>query len=152
MIRNRAVCRSPRGILSRCAPLLADYRRLMFVVGALVMTPALEGRAAQVDLMRLPEPAAGPVDFERDIRPVLEAKCARCHGPEKQRSGFRLDSREAVLSTGDGHAPNIKPGDSAGSPLIHFVAGLVPDMKMPQKGDPLTAEQIGLLRAWIDQG
>ncbi|HKX62981.1 MAG TPA: DUF1549 domain-containing protein, partial [Verrucomicrobiae bacterium] len=124
----------------------------MFVVGALVMAPALEGRAAQVDLTRLPEPAAHPVDFERDIRPVLETKCVRCHGPEKQRSGFRLDSREAALASGDGHAPNIKPGDSARSPLIHFVAGLVPDMRMPEKGEPLSAAQIGLLRSWIDQG
>ena len=41
---------------------------------------------------------------------------------------------------------------SGGSPLIHFVAGLDEDMRMPQKGEPLTAEQIGLLRAWIDQG
>ena len=47
---------------------------------------------------------------------------------------------------------DIIPGDSAHSPLIHFVARLVPDMEMPQKGEPLTTEQVGLLRAWIDQG
>ena len=76
----------------------------------------------------------------------------KCHGAEKQKGGFRLDVKDLALKGGDNYAPNIRPGKSAESPLIHFVAGLDPDMKMPGKGDPLTAEQIGLLRAWIDQG
>src|SRR6185295_15615323 len=58
----------------------------------------------------------------------------------------------AALKDGDNYAPNIRPGHSAESPMIHFVAGLDPDVKMPSKGDPLTREEIGLLRAWIDQG
>src|SRR5262249_22982681 len=52
----------------------------------------------------------------------------------------------------DEHAPNIIPGKSAASPLVKFVAGLDPDVKMPPKGKALTAEEVGLLRAWIDAG
>ena len=104
------------------------------------------------DLAALPPPAARTVDFAKDIQPIFEAKCAKCHGPEKQKGGYRLDDRQSALTGGDDHAPNIHPGKSAESPLIQFIAGLDPDMKMPAKGDPLSAEQIGLLRAWIDQG
>ena len=108
--------------------------------------------AADVDVSKLPPAATGSVDFLRDIQPIFSGSCLKCHGPDKQKSGFRLDDREAALKGGENHAPAIKPKNSADSPLIHFVAGLVPDMQMPQKGDPLTAGQIGLLRAWIDQG
>ena len=57
------------------------------------------------------------VDFVADIQPIFEAKCLKCHGPEKQKCGYRLDEKKAALTGGDNHAPNIHPGDSAGSPL-----------------------------------
>jgi hypothetical protein len=65
-----------------------------------------------------------------------------------------LDNRESALEGGYNNTNNVVPGDSAGSLLIHYVAGLVEDMQMPPRGqgDPLTAEQVGRLRAWIDQG
>ena len=107
---------------------------------------------AAPDISGLPPPTGRPVDFVKDIQPIFEAKCAKCHGAEKQKGGYRLDDKAVALNGGDEHAPNIRPGKSAESPLIHFVAGLDPDMKMPSKGDPLTAGDIGLLRAWIDQG
>ena len=93
-----------------------------------------------------------PVDFTKDVQPILKKSCQTCHGAEKPKGEYRLDSRASALKGGENYTPAIKPGDSAGSPLIHLVAGLVPDSKMPAKGDPLTVEQIGLLRAWIDQG
>ncbi len=100
----------------------------------------------------LPPAATRPVDFARDVRPILQEHCVSCHGPEKQRGGYRLDVKSIALTGGDGSAPNVLPGKSAESPLIRFVAGLEEDMLMPSKGDPLTPEQIGILRAWIDQG
>lgn len=106
-----------------------------------------------VDPAALPPAASGPVSFDRDIAPLFERTCLRCHGPERPRSGFRLDDRDLALRGGhEGVA--IIPGDSAASPLIHFVAGLVEDMEMPPvgQGDPWTPEEIGLVRAWIDQG
>lgn len=132
---------------------------LIFLPGplGLGLAAALAGAppvwAGPPDLSRLPPPAAKNIDFARDIRPILEANCLRCHGPEKPKSNFRLDNRPAALKGGEeGH--DILPGDSAQSPLIHYVARLVEDSEMPPvgKGQPLTASQISLLRAWIDQG
>lgn len=96
--------------------------------------------------------AAEAVDFTRDVQPVLQKHCVGCHGPERQRGGWRADVKSIALNGGDAHAPNILPGNAAESPLIRFVSGLEPDMLMPAKGDPLSAEEIALLRAWIDQG
>jgi len=117
----------------------------IFAAGCLV--------AADVEISKLPPPTARPIDFAADIKPIFEAACLRCHGTERPKSRFSLATRDAALRGGEiGIA--IVPGDSAKSPLVHYVAGLVPDMEMPPagKGDPLTREQISLLRAWIDQG
>ena len=109
--------------------------------------------AEEVDTSKLPPPATAKVDFSRDIKPILEKNCFKCHSDEKPKSHFRLTSREAALKGGE-HGVDLIPGDSAKSPLIHYVARLVPDMEMPPegRGTPLNAEQIGLMRAWIDQG
>ena len=99
----------------------------------------------------LPKPAVAEVDFARDIQPVLQRSCWKCHGPEKQRSGFRLDQRGAALQGGElGKA--ILPGKSAESPLIRMVAGLEEGLDMPPEGDRLSPEEIGKLRRWIDEG
>jgi len=100
----------------------------------------------------LPLAATRPVDFVQDVQPILTQACLKCHGPDKQRGGFRLDVKASALQGGDNYAPAILPGKSRESPLIQLVAGLDPDLKMPPQGKPLTAEQISLLRAWIDQG
>jgi hypothetical protein len=94
------------------------------------------------------------VDFEQDVKPIFSASCLECHGPKKQRSDFRVDVKKIVFAGGAGGLPAVVAGASADSPLIHYVAGLEEDMQMPPsgKGEPLTAEQIGVLRAWIDQG
>lgn len=102
-------------------------------------------------LDQLPPAASRPVDFHRDIQPILEASCVKCHGHGKAKGGFQLDSRETFLRAGDS-GPSVTPGNSRDSLLIHLVSGLDPDSVMPVKGSKLTAEQVGLLRAWIDQG
>src|SRR5262252_8922953 len=81
----------------------------------------------------LPAPASVQIDFARDIRPILETSCLRCHGPEKPKSRFRLDNREAALKGGSSGV-DIVPGKSEESPLIHYVARLAPDMEMPPEG------------------
>jgi mono/diheme cytochrome c family protein len=132
----------------RAAGRTRSLRLVLFLLGA----GAITALAAAPDVTKLPPAAGRSVDFVKDIRPILEKSCRTCHGAEKQKGGYRLDSRTAALRGGETYSPAMKPGDSTGSPLIHLVAGLVPDSKMPAKGDPLTPEQIGLLRAWIDQG
>ena len=100
----------------------------------------------------LPPASPAAVDFVRDVAPIFQRHCYACHGPDKQRSGYRLDVRDSALRGGDQHAPAIVPGNSAASPLIRFVAGLEPELRMPQKGDLLDAAAIGVLRRWIDDG
>jgi len=108
---------------------------------------------AAIDETQLPPPAAAMVDFARDIKPILLNICYKCHAGERPKGHFLLTSREAALKGGT-KGVDIISGQSAKSPLIHFVARMVPDMEMPPegKGTSLTPEQIGLLRAWIDQG
>src|SRR5262245_49961887 len=67
---------------------------------------------------RLPPAASRPVDFGRDVKPLLDRACVGCHGPEKQRGGLRLDVGKAALEGGNSGAV-IKPGDSKASRLIH---------------------------------
>ncbi len=109
--------------------------------------------ANDVDVSKLPPVATVKIDFARDIKPILEDNCLRCHGPEKPKSKFRLDNRAAALKGGE-EGVDILPGNSARSPLIHYTAYLVADSEMPPigKGQRLSAEQVSLLRAWIDQG
>ncbi|RUL83381.1 PSD1 and planctomycete cytochrome C domain-containing protein [Tautonia sociabilis] len=99
----------------------------------------------------LPPSADRPVDFREEIKPILDARCVSCHGPDEQKSGLRLDAKEPALLGGD-LGPAIEPGDSASSYLIHKVAGFQGESIMPPEGDPLSPAEIGLLRAWIDQG
>jgi hypothetical protein len=109
---------------------------------------------ADVDVSKLPPAAAKKdVTFAKDIKPMFEKACFNCHGEEKQKAKLRVDSVEAILK-GSENGKIVEVGKSDKSSLVHTVAGLVEDMMMPPEGkaDPLTKEQIGLLRAWIDQG
>jgi mono/diheme cytochrome c family protein len=102
---------------------------------------------------KLPAAADRKIDFARDIRPIFAHSCFACHGPEIHKNGLRLDRKQSALTGGDS-GPAFEPGKSAESLLIEYVAGLDPDTVMPpkDKGERLTPEQVGLLRAWIDQG
>ncbi|MBM3876615.1 MAG: hypothetical protein FJ386_07845 [Verrucomicrobia bacterium] len=109
--------------------------------------------SAPPDFSKLPPASEAPVEFARDIQPIFEKSCLRCHGAARPKGRFRLDNAASALKGGAGGVALI-PGHSARSPLIHYVAGLVEDMQMPPKGkgEPLTREEIGTLRAWIDAG
>ena len=109
--------------------------------------------AADIDVSKLPPPATNRIEFARDIKPLFERSCFRCHGPERPKSRFSLTTRESALKGGD-NGVDIISGDSFKSLLIHNVLGLVEDMQMPLKGkaEPLTSAEMGLLCAWIDQG
>lgn len=149
----------------------------------------------KIDVSKIP-PAASATDitYAKDIRPMLEASCFRCHGPQKPKGDLRLDSLEAVLKGGeDGKV--VMPGNSKKSLIVAAAARVNDEIAMPPKfrprpggggpggpggpppaggnpppggggpggpgpggprggppPKPLTSEQVGLLRAWIDQG
>ncbi len=100
---------------------------------------------------QLPPPANHRINFAKEIRPIFEGSCIECHGRGKSEGGFRIDSRETLLKGGDSGAP-VVAGKSADSLLVQLVQSSDPDSRMPKKGSHLTPQQIGLLRAWIDQG
>jgi hypothetical protein len=91
-------------------------------------------------------------DFVRDVQPVIASKCLGCHGSKLQMHGLRLDRRADALRGGESGVPAIVPGNSAQSLLIRYIAGLDPKVVMPPSGPRLSAEQVGMLRAWIDGG
>ena len=98
------------------------------------------------------------VTYATDIKPILDASCAKCHSGDKPKARLKLDSLEGVLK-GSKDGPILKAGDSANSFVIKSTAHLTGDHDawMPPLHNragikPLTPEQIGLMRAWIDQG
>ncbi len=90
------------------------------------------------------------VNFRREVYPILEASCLRCHGPEKARGGFRVDRREDYFRK-NGREPLVLPGKSADSPLIAIVSGLKADLPMPAV-HKLPEHEVAVLRAWIEAG
>jgi mono/diheme cytochrome c family protein len=151
-----------------------------------VATAASSLIAGTPDLSKLPPPAKQEgVTYAKDIKPIFESSCFRCHGSEKPKGRLRLDSLEGVLKGGeDGKV--IVPGQSTKSMLVIAVARLDEENAMPPKPKqgrrggqkrpeggapnaagtkqpdgpgkkgpppkPLTPEQVGLIRAWVDQG
>ena len=97
----------------------------------------------------LPLHKLAAVDYEQDIRPILEANCLDCHGPDKDKSGFRVDQRAIMIKGGDTGFPALIPGDWEKSYLMEVVTHLDEEMAMPPKGDKLSDEDIELLKQWI---
>jgi len=96
-------------------------------------------------------PPAGPVDYETQVRPLLVKHCVGCHGPDRQRASLRLDALPALLEGGN-RGPAVAPGKAADSVLVHALTGAKDVAIMPPKEPRLTADEIALVRAWIDQG
>src|SRR5260370_39347373 len=69
-------------------------------------------RGGTIETEKAPPPAKGRIDFQRDIRPLFEARCYECHGDKKQKSGLRLDRRQSVLRGGDSGKPAVVAGRS----------------------------------------
>ncbi len=130
-------------------------------VGASLALGVLSVHGAEknpVDLSKIP-PASSKtgVSYATDIKPIFETSCTKCHGAEKPKGRLRLDKLEGVLKGGE-EGKVVLPGNSAGSVLVQNVAhaghpdGYMPPPKNKANIPPLTKEQIGLVRAWIDQG
>lgn len=95
---------------------------------------------------------AAAIDFAKDVQPIFQKHCIKCHGNRKQKSGFRLDIRVAAMKGGT-ESVAIIAGKSDASPLIkHVTAAQDSDMRMPPKGGGLNQVEIRVLRNWIDAG
>jgi hypothetical protein len=121
------------------------------ILPCFVLFLVLSDLRAAIDPSKLPAPASRKVDFAKDIQPIFAERCYQCHGEKKQQASLRLDQKSAALK-GSENGAVILPGKSSDSVLIHAVSWIRDDLKMPKNGERLSPEQVGLLRAWIDQG
>jgi len=94
--------------------------------------------------------AQARVDYRTQIQPILERACSECHSQDRRKGGLSLASYSDALDGGRSGAV-IRPGNAAGSPLIHRLTGAL-DPQMPKDADPLPAAELALVRQWIDQG
>jgi hypothetical protein len=121
-----------------------------WLASALVVFTTVLVAAGTVDARRDAQPAAAPVDFAKDIRPILEGRCLSCHGERLKLSKLDLRTREAALD-GGAHGPALVPGQADKSRLYRLVAGLETPA-MPMRGDPLTPAEVATVKRWIDEG
>ena len=116
---------------------------------------ATQPAAAAGTPVAAPALAGGLVDYKRDILPIFEAECFKCHSEDKKVKGeYRMDGFQHVMTAGEtGNTPVI-PGKSDDSYLVKLIEGKgeFEDLIMPPKGKPLTPQQILLIRRWIDEG
>ncbi len=101
----------------------------------------------------IPPAVARAVSYTNDVKPILMENCTRCHGAKKHKGDLRLDNQEGIVA-GTEESPVIKPGKGEASLLVRSISGVnvESDQIMPPKDDLLTKEEIGIIRAWIDQG
>lgn len=138
--------------------IIASKRITPIVAAAIVAVTLVAHAEKKVDTSKLPPAATKQgVTYAGDIKAILDKSCVKCHGAEKPKAKLRLDSLEGALKGGE-NGKSIIPGKSAESTLVHSIAWLgEEDYWMPPKDNkakiaPLTKEQVGLIRAWIDQG
>jgi hypothetical protein len=119
------------------------FQLTLLVLASLAATAQIPGE--------MPFPVDRDVDFTRDVHPILAEKCFQCHGAGKSRGGLSMHSRAALLDGGES-GPAVVEGNSAESYIIRLVVGLPDGLRMPPSGPSLADAEIGILRAWIDQG
>ncbi|MCA9115090.1 MAG: PSD1 domain-containing protein [Planctomycetaceae bacterium] len=97
-----------------------------------------------------------PVDFNRDIRPILSNSCYACHGPDagQRQAGLRLDTSDGAVAELESGNTAVVAGDVAASELISRITSDAPEQRMPPPGHehPLTKQEIDLLTRWVQQG
>ncbi|MGV3587490.1 MAG: DUF1553 domain-containing protein [Adhaeribacter sp.] len=92
------------------------------------------------------------VDFNADVRPILNTKCISCHGGVKEKSGFSLFSRADALRKNNSGKPAIIPGDPENSEFIRRLMSKDPEERMPYHAEPLPQAEIDVLKQWIKEG
>ena len=101
---------------------------------------------------RLERPTPEEIDFARDIRPIFEKSCVKCHGGVRRKGGLSLLTRPRALAPGESGKPAVVPGKPAESELIRRVTADPGKLRMPKGGPPLSAGEIDRLKRWIAAG
>lgn len=108
----------------------------LFVAGLLLVNSAL---------------AEDAIDYGRQVKPILQARCYACHGVLKQNGGLRLDTAALAIKGGESGA-TITPGNLAASPLVDRISATEESERMPPEGEPLKPAEIAAIKAWVAQG
>jgi mono/diheme cytochrome c family protein len=106
-------------------------------------------------LMLLSTPASAqqdPIDFSRQIQPILAKRCYACHGPDKAEGGLRLNQRELAYEKLESGRRAVVPRDPSHSELIRRILSTDEADQMPPEGPRLTPAQVDLLKKWIESG
>ena len=125
---------------------MSVYARSLLAMAALAVTPARPDEPARPADPANPQAAA---EFENRVRPLLVDRCVKCHGPGKQESNLRLDSRAAMMQGGDS-GPAIVPGKPGESLLVKAIRH-EGDIQMPPNSR-LKPDQVATLSRWIAEG
>lgn len=116
--------------------------RLPSILAVLILLPALSSASR----------AAQDVSYAKQVHPILERHCFKCHGAKKQKGDLRFDTRDGLFGKQDGFTP-VVPGDPEMSLLLEMVTLPADDVDvMPPEGETLNEREIAVLRAWIEQG
>src|SRR5207247_4928337 len=110
------------------------------------------GAALTLGQEQKPVATSTPVSFSKDLAPILAKKCVACHGPEKSKGHFRLDSFDWLMKAGESKSAPVLPSQPEQSELVRRLTATDEDDRMPQKDDPLPASQIALIERWIKDG
>jgi hypothetical protein len=128
------------------------------VASVLALTPLVVRADDDMDPSKLPPASTKTgVTYDTDIKPILDTSCIKCHKGDKPRGKLHLDSLDGILK-GSKDGAVIVPGNVAKSPLVFDVAHVgdsddfMPPPKAKSKIDPLTKDQVSLIRAWVEQG
>ena len=124
--------------MSRKTIVAARFAAVVVLASLVIATQAVSAQDAVLN--------ENSIDFARDIKPIFEANCARCHGVDKQEGDFRIDDKDGLLDY-------VDPGDSEFSQLFELIIA-TDDTLMPpaEEGGPLAAEAIGKIKRWINEG
>ncbi|MFP6893573.1 MAG: PSD1 and planctomycete cytochrome C domain-containing protein [Opitutales bacterium] len=96
-------------------------------------------------------PRASAVDFGKDVKPVLERRCAKCHAYGERKGGLSIETRESLLKGGeDGKV--VEAGKTTGSLFLDLLVEKDSADRMPQKADKMPDDEIALLQAWVKEG
>ncbi len=109
------------------------------------------------DAGKVPAGSSKRVSYSKDIKPVFEKSCNKCHTGDRPKAKYLMDTVANIIKGGSSDEAAIIPGNAKKSPLVHYCLDLVEDMEMPpsskrEKYPQLTKAQIADLVAWIDQG
>jgi WD40 repeat protein/mono/diheme cytochrome c family protein len=119
--------------------------KLLLLTCPIILFPLLASTAPAA-------PTSQPVNFARDMAPILVRQCQRCHGPEKAKGKYRLDTLDRLKTPGSSKEIPVVPGKPDQSEIYRRLTLDDEDERMPHKADRLPDSQIAIIGRWIEQG